>query len=1007
MSFTAQISGLNTIADAISTGYCFTIDVGYSGGDGVTDNSIQLLRYISEKFPSENYIPINGEIPGASFSVIDDRTVIASSGTFQFKDDLSQLQPEIRSQIFETNERYLAYTLYGQAFHGFGVCPYVFTSSVENGVAAYSPRTQVLHNILHLENEPIWFSNISSGTTPDGNNFSRVAVDMVRLYLDESHQGVEGIGGWVWAANRNGATKNVFRFRGRDGLLCKVYDSSLGARGISINQDTGEAFSGGTSKYIYRLTIDPTDYTKGTSSVICTRDIESGQMGCYGLTPVFNQPGIFYESNRSNGNTNSLVVKYDFRDIQNPSPPSVISSGKTRTYGIVSDPVGNVFVSYDGGTIKIIAGPDSPKTFSAATRTGLGCCHRGICAEFRNTYPNGLNSNHVFLANSVERKVMRWKMDQFGFVAGSVVAYAINLSGIFEPCGVGADSENNQYIVGTDATRTNGNKILKIYRVENNDTYPLGATCRYPSDTLDDFIANKTNTNITEIEWFLLRDPDSSTFDPPAAAAYNALLVDIMNTVTESRDGISYTRTVYGKTVSGNNLWDKINNVNQWYADYGSDINNRTGRFVWPNYATALQDYSTGDKYLFFTGVGSKYGSYMYSDFTGSVLLQTLPLFLDGVSFTDIDPEKTLSSSSVSSVSSSSRSSMSSSSEILNIYDLKYATYASDCMSVSSVNNPLIGNEIGMETRGSFGRVPSQNEIAFAGDNIHISKGGLEKTVANGGSIFCKDASKLFSMSSGAVSIRICLPEYDISHGIYMGLGKSRNAFEDFVIFGVNIGEHYISQPGIYAAFTKKGIEFTIWTSAGREQIVASNGINVKAGEEIAFDFVWDNSGLLMDNESNMLLSVNGIRFSKKANIASSSSPAEFWLLDTPYGKSDLNVIIKRIEIYSNVPRRNRHIGDLSSSRTSESTVSAKYLNSGEARLDFSIISSQGPSVIIDPPKFHRIVIDDVDMRSVGPIGSSMHKIGEDLGREYSPKTMPEPLLDLPPGFITQREANE
>ena len=334
------------------------------------------------------------------------------------------------------------------------------------------------------------------------------------------------------------------------------------------------------------------------------------------------------------------------------------------------------------------------------------------------------------------------------------------------------------------------------------------------------------------------------------------------------------------------------------------------------------------------------------------------------------------------------------------------AIYASDCISIESVCSPLVGHSIGMHVLGFFNKVTPSTERAYIGDNIHISRGGLEKTISNGGVISCKDASNLFSMSGGSVSIRICLPDYDIVNGIYGGFGGSKSVIEDYVLFGVNLGEHYISQPGIYGALTKRGIEFTIWSSGESNTLIANN-INVPAGKDLVLTFSWNGDGMseftnpestssesVSSDKPNMRIVANGAVYEKNAIIKNDSlSKLSFWLLDTPYRKSDLHIIVRRIEIFS----YNAQGGELP-------VNSYPIRQVGVATLKFSIIASKGPNVKIESPNFLRVVTEDIDMRAIGTTGSSyLHKSGQDIGVESNAVTLPAPVLDLPPGFTETR----
>jgi len=336
------------------------------------------------------------------------------------------------------------------------------------------------------------------------------------------------------------------------------------------------------------------------------------------------------------------------------------------------------------------------------------------------------------------------------------------------------------------------------------------------------------------------------------------------------------------------------------------------------------------------------------------------------------------------------------------------AIYSCDCTSEESLRNPLVGVEVGMQVSGFFKTVQPSYEVAFPGDNIHVSRGGLEKTISNGGAIFCQDSSQLFSMDSGIISMRICLPDYDIVNGVYKGLGTSKGTLEDFILFGVNMGEHYIAQPGLYGALTKNGVEFTIWSSAGRETLLETN-LNVEAGDDIVLNFIWDKNGILGDETSNMSITANNILAYKEAEIESDSLsdvggvgfPASFWVLDTPYRKNDLHIILRRLEIYSSADSSER-LTARPLKTFARDIESGEYISSGVSTLSFEIIASQGPCVNIDSPDFFRVAISDVDMRAIGPIASSSHKNGEDLGNEKI-QTLPAVLLDLPPGFVETR----
>ena len=117
-----------------------------------------------------------------------------------------------------------------------------------------------------------------------------------------------------------------------------------------------------------------------------------------------------------------------------------------------------------------------------------------------------------------------------------------------------------------------------------------------------------------------------------------------------------------------------------------------------------------------------------------------------------------------------------------------YPTYICTCSDIESINNPITGKNVGMHYLGDFDVVSPDWEIAFDGDDPLKNRGGLSKTTLNQGRLFCQDASNLISMSTGLISLRLCLP-YAISNGIYAPIdGETDFYLKHYVLFGVNFG---------------------------------------------------------------------------------------------------------------------------------------------------------------------------------------------------------------------------
>jgi hypothetical protein len=280
-------------------------------------------------------------------------------------------------------------------------------------------------------------------------------------------------------------------------------------------------------------------------------------------------------------------------------------------------------------------------------------------------------------------------------------------------------------------------------------------------------------------------------------------------------------------------------------------------------------------------------------------LLASYRLDIDGPVLTSDDrywcggaetPASSLSSSSTSYSTSASTSASTSSGE----FTPSGITYYSDFRDITSVNNPKINNNTKMQFNGNFVNdftVLDFNKFGY----------GLKRTKTSQGSIFCNDASKLFSFSSGYLGMTISLP-YSIANGIYEPLIGNNDKFGEYLLWGVNIGKLETCQPSLYAALTSRGIEFTIFTSAGNHTIV-DNFSNIDANKNIILEFLWD-SNYLDNYLVRSLIRVNGI------DVAAGNCPIsddsmenlKFYAL----GKSDLlsnfECSIRKLVTYNKIP---------------------------------------------------------------------------------------------------------
>lgn len=357
-------------------------------------------------------------------------------------------------------------------------------------------------------------------------------------------------------------------------------------------------------------------------------------------------------------------------------------------------------------------------------------------------------------------------------------------------------------------------------------------------------------------------------------------------------------------------------------------------------------------------------------------------------------------------------SSSSSSSSEENGYLAESLSYSCNCLSLSSILNPLAGRGSSMTYRGFFDVIDG---LTHSG-TPHSPRGGLERTLANHGSFFCSNSGKLFSLSSGGVRMRVILP-YDIALGIYEPLTESGAEIEDYVIWSVNMGEGYISQPGMYAAMTPYGVEFTIWSSAGKYTILDTS-TNYTAGEELLLEFYWNHSHL--SEGGNMAIHSNGTTTSKGSAIIKNNplsnlynvtgksytipKHAEFTALDSPYGNHGLNCIVTLLETHAYPPARYVTTDASSSSSLSyDNSSSSSSMDDGlmaaKITLPFTFFGGSGPHVEITNIETATVSKKNLSLNSSGSSGAARDSGGRDEGRGISSSSLPSAPLDLPPGI--------
>ena len=413
-------------------------------------------------------------------------------------------------------------------------------------------------------------------------------------------------------------------------------------------------------------------------------NIKNWTGGCYGLTSTTGKPntyymtqigfpsnkdpygiyGYYHQKNVVELNLNKTgvydgiaTVKYDVENAPHSIDPT--TQPAAVPYGICSGPdgtifssrwVGNNYIDYyttDGvhGDFPLLTAvmDDFPSTTS-----DFSTC-KGITTDRQHIYPHSTGERYnVFVATTmagargsksgkpINGRVMyatfnpttnQFVTDPKQITLPYTWPYGTqDAGGWLWPTGVGCDSENNIWISGYG--------LAKYYQLEDTTEFPYGGNCRYPAVPLSAWAYSDVNTR--EVEWFLTREPNQMTAE--AAAVYNALIVQY--TATRLNATLNRSNSIVGAidldtiSVSG---WESGNWSSYSQQDrtlqaiisfantYNTSSSYLIGRKVFPNYTgkNTTRDF-TGYAYADLGPIGTSW-AYMYSDFTGNVLVQNLP----------------------------------------------------------------------------------------------------------------------------------------------------------------------------------------------------------------------------------------------------------------------------------------------------------------------------------------------------------------------------------------------
>ena len=551
---------------------------------------------------------------------------------------------QILDEIYYS-KRYIYYVIMTYTKGGsFDTVPYVLTSHTDTGyLQCLSTKTQVKHNILHLEGERIWSTQLKY-IRHDNNQkhvavrLSRTCLDINQVYVDSiDHGGPGGYGGWAWVSGRGSlnstATEklddsHVYRVQVRTGQLMAAYycsgqNGKSNGFGVAVDASTGNCYAGtygNTIKKLYNCAQDLLGNVSGTSF-----SVQGYLGGCYGLTPQYGNINTYWASmcQNSDGGVKDFWKIYKQNGVWRSTKIINADDYNIDIYGIVAGPDGTVFFDdYCADLSKKLYRYNGTNISKVALTNDKYA--RGIGVENINAPPNeGTSTYRVWVASSSVADIAHRKVFfvDYNYITKTFITTPKAIDVGFYPFGVGNDSENGIWIAGG----SDSGGLAKIYRHENNTDFPFGGNCRWPTVSLSAWPYSFTNNR--EVEWFLTREP--TLMSSSASAAYNNMIVHGSKTFS----GLNSTTSVlsgYWISGSGFDILDPtlsaaaITEIYNWDTLYSGNTTNIQGRSLYPGYDTAIPMYDV--RWKNFTPSYSGYGrSYMYSDFTGSVLVGSMP----------------------------------------------------------------------------------------------------------------------------------------------------------------------------------------------------------------------------------------------------------------------------------------------------------------------------------------------------------------------------------------------
>lgn len=255
-------------------------------------------------------------------------------------------------------------------------------------------------------------------------------------------------------------------------------------------------------------------------------------------------------------------------------------------------------------------------------------------------------------------------------------------------------------------------------------------------------------------------------------------------------------------------------------------------------------------------------------------------------------------------------------------------TYLSNCQSVEEIINPHFGHDVDMQCQGFLDEIWVKSNLDY-----NYFGYGLEKTINNKGLIFCNNANKVVSLGEGYVSLVLSLPEI-IDKGVLQSLRNKNSYVNSYILWGINVGNFNSSQPGMYAALTTEGIQWTIYSSYATFTIT-DDVSNIPKNTPFLYEWVWKHTGI--DNIVSGNFTPTMLMRYNKNNVVVGNPPisdddiqnVNFCILNTPYQTSNLQCKLHSISTYKDIPS---FIEDELLSSSSSSGSSSSSSSSGDVK---------------------------------------------------------------------------